>query len=587
MRSKRNGRAGSGPPADVSNRSTASPPYLLQLFSWAAIALVFVPALLGTFYMLLMAFSGGEGPLQAFTVLFQVPGIATSIGLSLWIGLVATAFSVLVTALFFAAFAHTRLISVLSGLIRPLLAIPHAAAAFGMLFLVAPSGFLMRLATPVTGFVHPPDWLLVNDSAGLSLAAGLALKEVPFLFFVVLAALPQIDRRLTVTAATLGYGRIWGFTLSAFPSLYAQIRLPIIAVIAYSTSSVDMAMILGPQLPPVLSVQILRLMNDPDLSLRTAAAAGAIVQLGVTALAIGLWLLAEKAVARLFRDLATRGIRLRADGAVRSAILIVAAWTFLVTYIGLVLLLLWSVAATWRFPDLFPSRFTLDGWTAPGSDLIELVWRSAALGIVSALAGTLMAVGALELEYRRGRVIGRGGWLSLYLPLLLPQIVFVSGLSFLFLRLGWDANFLAVAAVHLVFVFPYVYLTLAAPWHHFDNRYLDIARSLGKSPLMALVRIRLPILLAPLLTAAALGFAVSIAQYLPTLLIGAGRLPTLTTEAVALSSGGNRRLIGVYALLQAFLPFVIFALAGLIPRLVWRNRLGLVSAVREPSRQSA
>ncbi|MCB9992944.1 MAG: ABC transporter permease subunit [Hyphomicrobiaceae bacterium] len=568
-------------------KATGAPPIYLRFFSWSAIALVFVPALAGTVYMFPMAFGGEGGWLQPFATLFGVPGIWTSILLSLWIGLVATAFSVALTSLFFAAFAQTRAVSVLSGLIRPLLAIPHAAAAFGMLFLVAPSGFLMRLVAPLLGFQHPPDWLLVNDPAGLSLAAGLALKETPFLFFVVLAALPQIDRRLTITAATLGYGRIWGFLLSAFPALYVQIRLPIIAVIAYSTSSVDMAMILGPQLPPVLSVQIPRLMNDPDLSLRMAASAGAIVQLAITALAIGVWLLGERMAISAFRSLSTRGFRLRGDGALRSAILVVSAWTFLVTYLGLGLLLLWSVAASWRFPDLFPSHFTLDGWLSPGSDLISLVWRSVALGIASALIAMIMAVGALELEYRRGRPIAGGGWLSLYLPLLLPQIVFVSGLSFLFLSLGWDANIFAVAAVHLVFVFPYVYLTLAASWHHFDRRYLDIARSLGKPPFMALVEVRLPILLAPLLTACALGFAVSIAQYLPTLLIGAGRLPTLTTEAVALSSGGNRRLIGVYALLQALLPFIAFALAGLGPRFVWRNRLALSGPVREISGRSA
>ena len=40
----------------------------------------------------------------------------------------------------------------------------------------------------------------------------------------------------------------------------------------------------------------------------------------------------------------------------------------------------------------------------------------------------------------------------------------------------------------------------------------------------------------------------------PTLLIGGGRVETLTTEAVALSSGGNRRLIGAYAMLQLLLP---------------------------------
>ncbi|MEM1376913.1 MAG: ABC transporter permease, partial [Pseudomonadota bacterium] len=72
--------------------------------------------------------------------------------------------------------------------------------------------------------------------------------------------------------------------------------------------------------------------------------------------------------------------------------------------------------------------------------------------------------------------------------------------------------------------------------------------------------------------AAAVGFAVSIGQYLPTLLIGAGRFATITTEAIALGAGGNRRLIGVYAFLQMSLPFVGFMIATLVPVLLFKNR---------------
>ncbi len=80
-------------------------------------------------------------------------------------------------------------------------------------------------------------------------------------------------------------------------------------------------------------------------------------------------------------------------------------------------------------------------------------------------------------------------------------------------------------------------------------------------------------LLRPILTALALGFAISVAQYLPTLLIGAGRVPTITTEAVALASGGDRRLIGIYALVQTLLPAVGFALALSLPKLLYPNKL--------------
>ena len=61
--------------------------------------------------------------------------------------------------------------------------------------------------------------------------------------------------------------------------------------------------------------------------------------------------------------------------------------------------------------------------------------------------------------------------------------------------------------------------------------------------------------------AAAVGLAVSVGQYLPTLLAGSGRFPTLTTEAVTLSSGGDPRVIGLYAVLQMALPLAGFTLA--------------------------
>jgi putative thiamine transport system permease protein len=43
---------------------------------------------------------------------------------------------------------------------------------------------------------------------------------------------------------------------------------------------------------------------------------------------------------------------------------------------------------------------------------------------------------------------------------------------------------------------------------------------------------------------------------------GAGRVATLTTDAVTLSSGADRRVAGVYAALQALLPLLAFLAAA-------------------------
>mgnify|MGYP001627911619 FL=1 len=93
--------------------------------------------------------------------------------------------------------------------------------------------------------------------------------------------------------------------------------------------------------------------------------------------------------------------------------------------------------------------------------------------------------------------------------------------------------------------------------------------------------VRLPLLTRAVLTAAAVGLAVTVGQYLPTLLIGAGRFATVTTEAVALASGGDRRMIGIYGLLQMVLPFAGFACALLIPAFLFRHRRGMMAQHKE------
>src|SRR3546814_1071986 len=75
----------------------------------------------------------------------------------------------------------------------PMVAVPHAAVALGLAFLIAPSGWLVRLVSPwATGWELPPDVATVQDPNALALALGLIVKELPFLLLMTLAALGQV-----------------------------------------------------------------------------------------------------------------------------------------------------------------------------------------------------------------------------------------------------------------------------------------------------------------------------------------------------------------------------------------------------------
>jgi len=520
----------------------------------------------------LPALGGDRFSLTAFAALNEVPGIAASSRLSLFTGLASALLSVVVVMLFVAAWAGTRTFLRVQHLISPLLSVPHAAAAFGFAFLIAPSGFLARLVSPeLSGWTRPPDLLLVNDPAGLSMIAGLAIKEIPFLLLVTLAALTQAPRAPAgALAAALGYGRVAGFLFLVWPPLYRQIRLAVLAVIAYACSVVDVAVILGPATPPTLAVRLLGWMNDPDLSMRYLASAGALLQLCIVILAVGLWLILEGMCAALRDALCGAGIRLRRDRLLRHAALALMLLAAVLVFAGLGTLAVWSVAGLWQFPDALPRGLTARTWLDTLPRIVAPLGVTLLAGAASSLIALVIALLCLMREGETGRV-ARGSALLIYLPLLVPQVAFLFGLHLLFLFAGFGASLPALVFVHLVFVMPYVFLSLSDPWRAFDRRYEAIAAGLGKSPLVVLLRIRLPMLARPLLTAFAVGFAVSVGLYLPTVLIGAGRLTTVTTEAVALASGENRRVIGVYAILQMILPMAGFLVATLVPALLFRR----------------
>lgn len=522
--------------------------------------------------------AGLTGPsLDPFRALFDWSGLGAAVRLSVTTGLLATAISLGIVALIAAGWSGTRLFRALERLLSPLLSVPHAAAAFGLAFLIAPSGWIARLLSPaLTGWDRPPDILIVQDPAGLAMTFGLVVKEVPFLLLMTIAAMGQAQpRRSLLVAQSLGYGRVTGWLKTVFPRVYQQIRLPVYVVLAYSMSVVDVALILGPSTPPTLSVQIVKWMGDPDLSMRLTGAAAALLQLALVLGALVVWWVGERIVARAGHRWIASGRRGTADGFGRAIAAGLGGLSAAVVLLALAGLTVWSFAAYWSFPDVLPQALTSRSWARHGPDALTTMGETFLVaGIVVAIAVALV-LGCLEAEHRSGRRLGqRGVWL-LYLPLLVPQTAFLPGLQTMLLNIGAGTGRLPVIFAHLVFVLPYVFLSLGDPWRSWDVRLGTVARALGARPWDVFWRVRVPMLMRPILTAMAVGVAVSVGQYLATLLIGGGRVATLTTEAVALASGGDRRAIGVYGLMQTLAALMPFALALLLPTILWRNRKAL------------
>jgi len=509
------------------------------------------PVLAGLLSALALSLGLPDAPgFDAYARALSLPGVLRGFQVTLITGLGATLVALLLSVpLGHWAWGRARG----RAWLAPVLALPHAALALGLAFLLAPSGWIARLLAGVLGWVLPPAVVSVGDAWGLVLMLGLILKETPFLVLMTLSATSQIPVAAQMRAGqALGHapGSVWRRVI--WPQLLGPLRLPVFVTLAFSLSVADMALLLGPTHPPTLAVQILRLFTAPDPALRRPAAALSVLLIGVMLAAMAGWRMAEPLLPHLLR----LGPR-RND--LRIAPLLLALGGGLLLG-GLVALALWSVAQRWPWPAALPEfgmifwRGTI--WLAPAG------W-TLGLGLAATLLSLLLAIALLEAADRSRRPLRLGA--LLLLPLLVPQIGFLPGLTMALLRLGLPPGAFAVLWAELVFTFPYALIALAGPWQALDREMLRSAASLGAGPWRCLLRVKLPLLARPIAAAAAVVFAVSAAQYLAVLLPGAGRIATLGTEAVALASGADRRAAAGLGLMQTLLPLLAYAAALAVP----------------------
>ncbi|TEW54977.1 ABC transporter permease subunit [Psychromonas sp. RZ22] len=562
-------------PNTVFTRTIASTPTLLIL-------LLVVPVLGGLLGLLLPAFgwlpalNSTEFNLLGFEHLLATPGIERMVLLSFTTSLISTLFAFLITILILASYFNSPWLHRIQRLLGPVLVIPHAAAAIAIGFLITPSGFISRVFSPwLSGWDNPPDWLLPNDPYGLSIILGLTLKELPFLLLIALGVLaqPEIGRTLKAqhkVALSLQYCPMTAFFKVILPTLYGYMRLPILAVLAYSSASVEIPLILGPNTPPTLAVAIMQWFHDPDLSLRIQASSGAILQIAITLLVLATWTLLERLTKKLLLGKLTNGQREVGGMFIKQ---FTNALTFMMlSMIGfaLIAMLLWSFSGFWSFPDLLPQQLVSLHWQSALTQMQAPLWNTLKIALTTALLAIVLTLFVLEAEQQTTKNIAVISGFIIYLPLLVPSIAFLFGLVWVLEQINSQHSFINVVLAHLLFVLPYVFLSLATSYRRLDPRFSAVAASLGASPAKIFWQLKLPLLFAPILIACALGLAISFGQYLPTLLAGAGRLNTITTEAVTLANGASRRTSAVYALVQMLLPALFFLLAWLLPKLFFR-----------------
>lgn len=547
----------------------------LHWLRWIFPGILLLPLLAGVAGTLLSSFNlfffqKNLQILESWTRLWEHPSTWPALWLSLRTAVTATLLSLLGSGLILSVWqSNFRRHWLGRGLILPL-ALPHATAAIILVLLLAPSGWLWRLFA--TSNSLPTEFPFPHDTAGWALVFGLVTKELPFLLLIqinVCRQLPELAR--VQTAQLLGQPPWLGWWLTVFPAVYQQIRLPLWAVLAFSFGVIDMALILGPTAPPTFSVLILQWATDPMLEQQALAAAGSLLQ-GIILLIL---LICWWSVEQVIRVLPQVSIRLWSLHKIKKLFNQIA-WSIVFSGIillcsGITCLLLWSLARRWSFPAGLPTDWTLRTWKQNSAELVPLLETTAGLGMAAAAIGLLLVMIWLYFQQQPNSDSGLAQEWWVYLPLILPQLTFLFGIQILAIFLRLEGTVLLVLWLHLVYVLPYTLLLLAESWRTNQSRFRRVGQLLGQSAWRILWSVQLPLLRPLLLMTLAIGFSVSLAQYLPTIFAGAGRWSTLTTEAVSLASGQDRRLLSLLGIWQSFLPALALSVAWLLRGPAWQK----------------
>lgn len=249
--------------------------YLLMLPAVGIIGLLFGGGLVLAFLQSIGAIGileTGQISLKAYQAALTHPEFLRSLGLSVYIAVIATGLStVLSVGLAMLLRSAGRWASFAYQVTLP---IPHLVGIAGILLLLSPSGLISRLLYGLGWIQSDQDFpLLVNDAANIGVLLHFLWKEIPFITLILLAVLRSINPAYEMQARVLGASSwqcFWNVTL---PMMKAGILSSSLIVFGYIFASFEVPFLLGSTRPRTLPVLVYRAFTDSDLSHRPEAIA--------------------------------------------------------------------------------------------------------------------------------------------------------------------------------------------------------------------------------------------------------------------------------------------------------------------------
>jgi len=218
----------------------------------------------------------------------------------------------------------------------------------------------------------------------------------------------------------------------------------------------------------------------------------------------------------------------------------------------LIMLVILTVSTYWPFPALLPETVSMDYYSHVFAGNRQTIMAV----VTSILLAFFVAFLSLVIAVPTGKSIGcydfRGkGFVKILVlvPLIVPSVAVLTGIHVSMIRLGLTGSFFGVALIQTLFALPYAIRIMTNVFEIIGKDLEQQATVLGAGAVPIFLKVTLPRIMPGILSAGALSFTVSIAQYITTFMIGGGRIITVTMLIVPHIQSREHHIAAVYSVL--------------------------------------
>jgi ABC-type spermidine/putrescine transport system permease subunit II len=241
----------------------------------------------------------------------------------------------------------------------------------------------------------------------------------------------------------------------------------------------------------------------------------------------------------------------------------------------LIVLVFYTFAPGWTYPDLFPRRLNNSGIeyvVYQGGKIARALATSFIYSLLTVVFAFLISLFPASVFARYDFKFKKFLESLALAPALVPAITFSVGIHYFFIKAGLADTLIGVVIVLSIFSYPYMLRSLISGFLAFSTEYEICASNLGAGIFMRLYKVELPLLLPSIVAGSTVVFLVAFSEYFLVFLIGGGTVNSYTGYLFPFLNSSDRSIASVLTLFFMVIPIFLFLLIDVTVTRVYRRR---------------